>query len=214
MTLSFMIGADANLPHDYLPSQPEHDQSFADRLLEIFGFKLSNFEYRDSVKLRFTGSSSTEIGAYEKAFIFADRKIGKCCTPHDDGLLEKALNIFPQGTLFLLYSHDGTNLFRYRLFEQGKLVRDHGGDFNDGVTVDYGQLLPEEQPAFANSKIIDGQRIFYDTRNVRGKPVIEEYTVDAYGEKLGLDVAARFFGERKDPRHSKLPTNLTGECFA
>lgn len=209
-----MIGADANLPQDYLLSEPEHDPSFADRLLEIFGFKLSNFELRESVKLSFGGSSSTGIGAYEKAFIFVDRKIGKCCTPHDDGLLEKALNIFPQGSLFLLYSHNGTNLFRYRLFEQGKLVRDHGGDFNDGVTVDYGPLLPEEQPAFANSKIIDGQRIFYETRNFRGKPVLEEYTVDEYGEELGLDVAARFFGARTDPKHSKLPSDLTGEFFA
>ncbi|MBX3152548.1 hypothetical protein KF728_20490 [Candidatus Obscuribacterales bacterium] len=209
MTISMMIGGSSDLPEGYLNSLPEHDANFATRILETLGF--NNFDNRKPVKL-IPDVQGTILGAYEKVFVLCDERVRKCFwQPHDD-LLQKALSIFPGGTLFVIASKDSSNTFRYRFFENGTLIRDHGGNMDEGVTVDFGPPLPEEEPAFRNSRVIDGERIFFEAR-VGGSREIEEYTIDAYGETLGLKITQRFIGKR-DPRHlSVVPASLNAEMF-
>jgi hypothetical protein len=81
------------------------------------------------------------------------------------------------------------NLFGYALYRGSELIRAFGGDGDNGVTVDIGPLQPEEKPAFEASKVILGERFFFDTR----MPLIP-FKVTSYGGTLAEAMMVRFLG--------------------
>jgi hypothetical protein len=86
------------------------------------------------------------------------------------------------------------NLFGYAYFEHGKLIRARAGSADDGVFLDDGEWLPEEQRLFAKSIVRNGHRVF--EQEINGE--IEEFSEDALGEEFVFELSRRFFGRRID----------------
>lgn len=78
------------------------------------------------------------------------------------------------------------------------------GSSDSGVTADIGELQPEEQAIFANSKMIDGERIF--THEVNGFHF--EGRIDQTGGRLVFAMASKFFGQPLDT--ARRSSNLNG----
>jgi len=90
--------------------------------------------------------------------------------------------------------HSVVNYYGYALFQGTTLLRVRAGSADDGVIVDQGAWLPEEQQLFAKSIVRDGERFFL--QEIDG--TVEEFDHSAYGEEFVFDLSRRFFGKRID----------------
>lgn len=189
---SFIIVAHEDCPAGYLGTLPTHDADRATELIKQLGYtykvrKMSNMEPRPK-------EGSAVIGAYKMAAMIADQAIYKCFDNRDSSLFKQALQIYPNGSCLILVLHSVVNLYGYALYEKGVLIREFGGNGEEEITSEFGNPLPEEAQAFERSKIINGERVFYDEIGRK----TEEFSPSSYGETLAFLVASRFFGECLD----------------
>jgi hypothetical protein len=118
--------------------------------------------------------------------------------------------VFPQAAVLRIGLHSVVNLWSYAYFERGRMLRAYGGSADDGVVLDQGDLLAEEQPHFERSVVRDGRRFFY--KEIHGQ--IEEFASSAFGESLVFEVMSRFIGCRVDRVAEDVhPTELPMERF-
>lgn len=194
----------------YLGTMPPHDPQRARRLIEDLGLGpcrsrgLTTFDeglYPDHLVLG-AYDGATVIGTPD--LINSSERIGR------NLLILRVLNAFPKATVLSVCLHSVVNLFGYASFEDGVLIRAYGGSAEDGVVVDQGELLPEEQPHFEHSIVRDGKRLFY--ADIGGR--MAEFSAEAYGETLAFEGMARFFGCRIGRDHPWIdPFALTMEAF-
>jgi hypothetical protein len=146
------------------------------------------------------------LGVYAKAVFIADQEIIFECIDdlEQHPFFQKVLAIYPTGRLLMFALHSGNNVFGYAYYENGLLTRHLAGSLDTGVTADIGELQPEEQPIFASSKMVDGERIF--TLEVNGFRF--EGTIDQFGERLVFAMASKFFGQPLDT--ARRTSNLDG----
>ncbi|MBX3154254.1 hypothetical protein KF728_29145 [Candidatus Obscuribacterales bacterium] len=211
MTINFMIIAAPDCPRGYFGQLPEHNPERAEGLLDLLGWTLNE---RKSASIGL--ESAKAIGAYEMAYILVDQtSVGLALRARSHSVLPKALDIHPQGTVFLMHSHDSSNSFHYALYQAGNLVREHSGDIDGLSKFEFGEPVDEELEHYARSKIEDGERKFYIEMMYRNRPQLEEFTVDEFGEHLGLGIASRFFGEVDSTNYPQClkGDKLMGELF-
>lgn len=212
MTYSFMIIAAPDCPRGYLGQLPEHSPEKANKLLELLDW--TKLEERRSTSVGISGAK--RLGAYEKAYLLADQTlVGLSLRARAQSFLPAALKIFPTGTVFVMDSYNSSNDYHYVLYAKGELVREHAGNINECPTIEIGKPVEEEQAHYARSKIINGERIFFLEMMYRNRPQTEEFTVDTFGNFLGLAIASRFFGEVDSTNYPQClkEDKLRGEVF-
>jgi hypothetical protein len=194
----------------HLASMPTHDPEKARRLILDLGLGphrnrgVTTFEegiYPDRLV----------IGAYKGvAIIGHPRLVRACLEPRADPLTERILTVFPRAAVLRVGLHSVVNLWSYAYFEEGRLVRAHGGSADDGVVLDEGDLLDEEKPHFERSVVRNGQRFFY--AEINGET--EEFDASAYGEELVFEVMGRLLGCRPDRTRNEFdPIELPMEAY-
>ena len=194
----------------HLGTMPRHDPERARRLISDLGFGpcrsrgITTFDvgiYPDSLV----------IGAYEGAAIIGHPDIVRSCLePKADPMTARILTVFPQAAVLRVGLHSVVNLWSYAYFERGRMLRAYGGSADDGVVLDEGDLLAEEQPHFERSVVRNGQRFF--CKELHGQ--IKEFNASAFGESLVFEVMSRFIGCRLDRVTEDLhPTELPMEAF-
>jgi hypothetical protein len=193
----------------YLGTMPPHDPQRARRLIEDLGLGpcrsrgMTTFEegiYPDRLV----------VGAYDgAAFIGTSDLINSSERIGHNPLILRVLETFPKAAVLAVCLHSVVNLFGYAYFEAGVLIRAHGGSAEEGVVVDQGERLPEEQPHFERSIVRDGKRLFY--ADIGGR--MAEFSAEAYGETLAFEVMARYFGCPLDKLPGIDPLGLPMEAF-
>jgi hypothetical protein len=184
--------------HGFFATRPTHQTDNVERVLEKFGLRLKRRQGKtDLSEGIYPTDGHTTVGCFEGALFIADRKRIKGAVefPAKCSLLQSVLRTFPEATVMVMSLHSVTNYFAYALYEQGKLVRAHGG-CSDEPPTDWedGSLLPEEVPHYARSVVRDGQRFFLT--EIAGET--QEIDSSCYGETLAFAVAGRFFGKPFD----------------
>lgn len=129
------------------------------------------------------------LGAYEHGFILGDQRLYEFSEP-GNALHKAILDAYPTANILAIVLHSYVNLYGYDIYERGKRIRFLAGSANDGVIHDFGELQPEEKPIFAQSSIVDGERIF--KLDVNGS--LEEFDMSCTGESLVFAVAKRYLG--------------------
>ena len=131
-----------------------------------------------------------DIGLYDGACLIDPgiREIECCLRDPGRPIIKHLCRLFPTAKILVATIYDVVNMFGYLYFENGVLVRGHGG--GDGeITIDHGDLLPEELEWFDRSRIRDGERVFRDPETS------DEYTVGQIGGELTCAVSRRFLGQ-------------------
>jgi hypothetical protein len=194
----------------HLGKMPMHNSERARRMITDLG--LGRFRSRGMTTFEEGMYPETlVVGAYEGAAIIGHPNIANASLePGTDPLTARILSVFPLAAVLRVGLHSVVNLWSYAYFERGRLLRAYGASADDGVVLDRGDLLAEEQPHFEKSVVRDGQRFFY--KEIHGQ--IEEFDASAFGESLVFEVMSRFIGSRVDRVTGDLhPTEFPMEAF-
>lgn len=185
-------------PAPWLPSIPRQDPGFARRIAAALplgpmrSVELKSFE--EGIY-----SQRLMIGAYDRSLIIGHDELSLSCLSGETPPVVHAIDaLLPRATSLVLGLHSVVNFYGYALFEGTKLVRVRAGSADDGVIVDKGEWLPEEQPLFARSEIRDGERIFF--QEIDGR--LEEFDHASFGEEFVFGLSARCFGQPMDRMES------------
>lgn len=158
------------------------------------------------------------VGAYDGAAIVAAPEVVRSCfsaasnreLSKADPLLGRVFQVFPRAEILCLVLDSVVDLFGYAYYVGGTLARAFGGSDDDPVSMDMGDLQPEEQAIFEKSFVRHGQRIF--TVELNGET--EEVDAPAVGVQLAFEMTRKFFGCRMDQnRLNYCPLNLQVELF-
>jgi hypothetical protein len=131
-----------------------------------------------------------DVGVYEGACVIDPgiQEIEYCLRDPTRPILANLCRLFPSARILAATIYDVVNLYGYLYFENGRLVRAHGG--GDGeIMIDRGELLPEEGEWFDRSHLCDGERLFRDPETN------DEFTVHQIGGELVCAVSRRFLGQ-------------------
>ncbi len=189
----------------YLGELPKHHPEKVDEILEKLGFV--GYASRAEATLDvYPDEQTLLLGVYDKAIFIADQEIIFECMDdlEQHPFFQKVLAIYPTGRLLMFTLHSGNNVFGYAYYENGSLTRHLAGSLDSGVTADFGELQPEEQPIFAKSKMVNGERVF--TQEVSGFHF--EGRIDQIGGRLVFEMASKFFGQPLDT--ARRASNLNG----
>lgn len=194
----------------YLGTMPPHDPLRAERLIARLGLG----RHRSRGTTTFDEGIYPErlvVGAYDGAAVIGHPRVGGTCLDSGaDPLTARVLAAFPQAAVLRVGLHSVVNLWGYAYFEAGRLRRAYGGCADEGVMLEEGDLLPEEQPHFERSVVRDGERFFHAEIDKR----TEEFDAPAFGEELVFEVMGRFFGCRPDQASGESdPLELPMEAF-
>lgn len=135
-------------------------------------------------------SDTYELGVYDGAVIYADRTVFDAVSKPHESVAGRFISKFADGEIMILEAHSVVNYIAYALYQSGKEVRAYAGDADNGVTLERGDPLPEEQQFYDKSLLRDGNRIFFS--EVAGRE--EEFDHTDIAETLAFHVASRFFG--------------------
>jgi hypothetical protein len=170
----------------YLGTFPRHHPAWAHTLLaELFPAK----PYDDAGLATFAHAIRPDtlyIGAYEGAALVAEPTLQFEALREEHPVLVGLSRRFPAGGVLTVGLDNGSNVFAYAYFKGGRRLRAYAGDMDDGVTLERGQPLPEEEWLFKSSIVRDGRRVFL----LDG----EEWEPDQMGTALVFSVASHFFG--------------------
>lgn len=98
----------------------------------------------------------------------------------DAEAFSKALiKLYPKGEILCLMLHSVVNLWGYCFYRGGELIRSAAGSADDGLLVDFGEPLPEENIILEK----------YPIQTVCG---------EGLGEELVFEISKRIFGKRID----------------
>jgi hypothetical protein len=197
-------------PGHLVTASPQHDPIRARRIVEVLGLGRHHSRgmttFDDGIY-----PQGLVVGAYDGFTIIGHPEIANACLePRADTMTARILPAFPRAEVLRVGLHSVVNLWSYALFERGSLRRAYGGSHDDGVVLDEGALLAEEEPHFERSAVRDGRRFFYQ----ESERWAEEYDASAYGEELVFEVMGRFFGCRPDRASGDFdPIELPMEAF-
>lgn len=136
------------------------------------------------------------VGAYGESLIIGHMDLAGSCFGGDVPPVVHAINaVLPHSAILALELHSVVNLYGYALFEKDALIRGRAGSADDGVFLDVGAPLPDEQSLFEKSTInADGEQVWLDEFD----GVTEEMDHSCMGEEFVFEISRRVFGERFD----------------
>ncbi|MCO8120195.1 hypothetical protein NHH03_00475 [Stieleria sp. TO1_6] len=136
------------------------------------------------------------VGAYGNSLLIGHMDLAGSCFNGDVPPVVSAVDaVLPRSSILALELHSVVNLYGYALFEKNRLVRGRAGSADDGVFLDVGEPLSEEQPLLDKSVVnADGEQVWVDEFD----GVTEEMDHSCMGEEFVFEVSRRFFGERFD----------------
>jgi len=185
---------------DKVVHNPERADQLAAKLPGDFAFVgSSTFE-----EGAYPSNGNLYIGAYVDSLILGHMDFGSSCFEGDvPAVIHTVAAFLPRSTILALQLHSVVNLYGYALFENGQLIRRRAGSADDGVFLDSGEPVAEEQPLFAMATInSDGEQVWPETYD----GVVEEMDHSSMGEEFVFEISKRFFGERFDEfDHDSLP---------
>jgi hypothetical protein len=185
---SFVVASERD--PGYLGTFPSHHPDWASRLVaELYPDK----PYEDAGLATFEDAiypDTLYIGAYDGAALVAEPTLRHEALRPEHPVIAGLSRRFPAGGVLTVGLHSGSNFFSYAYFEGGRLLRAYAGDIDNGVTLERGQPLPEEEWLFGSSIVRDGRRVFLRDG--------EEWEPDQMGTALVFSVASCFFGEWLD----------------
>lgn len=179
-----------------LASEAIHDATFADRIaLALPG----NFSFVGKATFEagaYPSNGNLYIGAYSDAIIIGHIDFaGSCFSGRVPPIIKSIETILPNATSLALQLHSVVNLYGYALFENQTLIRGRAGSADDGVFLDLGEPIAEEQAFFAKSVTNeDGEQVWCEEYDGD----VEELDHSCMGEEFVFEVSRRFFGERFD----------------
>ena len=136
------------------------------------------------------------VGAYGSSLVIGHLDLAASCFNGDVPPVVNAINaVLPHASILALELHSVVNLYGYALFENNTLVRARAGSADDGVFLDVGEPIPEEQPLFEKAVVnTDGEQVWI--YEFDGVP--EEMDHSCMGEEFVFEISRRFLGERFD----------------
>mgnify|MGYP007079438759 FL=1 len=93
--------------------------------------------------------------------------------------------------------HSGNNIYGYSISQNSKRIRVKAGSSDDGIIIDVGQVLQEEQEVLNEFILVPLKDGFQELKRT-------EYAEDQIGEDLVFNISKRYFGERLDLAEDKL----------
>jgi hypothetical protein len=176
----------------YFASKPEH---LPDKAMELISKLGLNFDVAGGVHAygEVMGPRSFEfsLGAYEEGFALAHEKLYGLVGGSGIGLFDKILALYPVHNILAVELVSGVNGYGYAVYESGVLLRAMGGFYAEPVSIDIGELLPEELKYFARSK--NNVKKLVCSEALGGET--EQFDPSYYGEDLVFEVAGRFLGK-------------------
>lgn len=114
---------------------------------------------------------------------------------------------YPNAEICALVLHSVVDLWMYTVIKDGIPLRARAGAADEGIMIDEGKLLPEEQTFYDQSTVDEnGVRTF----NIGGY----NYNEQALGEELVFELHKRYTGHRLDMDDELLfETKLTGYSY-
>ena len=176
----------------YFANRPEHLPDKAIELISKLGLK---FDVAAGIHAygEIMGPRSFEfsLGAYEKGFALAHEKLyGSVWEPPVE-LFEKVLAMCPSQSILAVELISSCNAYGYAVYENGVLIRAMAGQYEEPISLDIGELLPEELKYFARSK--NNAKELVCSATLGGET--EQFDPSEYGEELVFEVAGRFLGK-------------------
>lgn len=181
-----------------------HDAEFADRIAAALPGDYTYVGHSTFEQGAYPYNGNLYVGAYDRSLIIGHMDLAGSCFNGDVPPVVSAIESFlPGATVLALELHSVVNLYGYALFETQVLVRGRAGSADDGVFLDIGEPLLEEQPLFARSVFNDdGEQVWPEEFD----GVVEEMDHSCMGEEFVFEVSRRFLGERFDCfDHDRLP---------
>lgn len=176
----------------YFANGPEHLPAKAMELISKLGLK---FDVAGGIhaygEVMAPRSFEFALGAYEEGFALAHEKLyGLVC---DSGieLFEKVLAMCPTYNILAVELISSCNAYGYAVYENGVLIRAMGGHYEEPISIDIGELLPEELKYFARLK--NNAKELVCSEALGGET--EQFDPSYYGEDLVFEVAGRFLGK-------------------
>ena len=158
------------------PSTDIDDES----LLKKLGFQDYSFSGDTALHACINpGDKSINIGHYNNCLIIADDHqlsalLELAKKPQTMCGYEKTLTeLYPGSEILTVACHSGVNYHLYALVRNGQRIR-YKKVVSGEPLIEYGEPIEEEEKIYANSKIIDGQRMFRST--------YEDYDDDDYDD--------------------------------
>jgi hypothetical protein len=180
----------------YLGTFPQHDPELARNL--VGALPLPRHEPGEMCSFEtgmYPNPGQLIVGVYPGAAVIGHDKLCDSCF---EGGVPPVVNVlqkhYSNAPVLAITLHSVVNLFGYAYFEGGKLIRARAGSSDDGIFLEVGEWLPEEQKLFAQLTMRDGSRVF--PQEINGET--EELSEDAMGEEFVFDLSRRFFGCRID----------------
>lgn len=173
-----------------------HDADIADRVAAALP---GNFTFGSTSSFEegaYPRNGNLYVGATDDSLIIGHAGFTGSCFTGDVPPVVTAIDaLMPHSAILALELHSVVNLYGYALFEENRLVRGRAGSADDGVFLDIGEPVPEEQLLFETSIInADGEQVWLDEFD----GVTEEMDHSCMGEEFVFEISRRFFGERFD----------------
>lgn len=142
---------------------------------------------------------SVNIGVYNSCILICDdyQLTNKLETPVRPEVLsdyEKILSaLYPGSEILTVACHSVVNYHMYSLVKDGKKIRFKTVS-SDGPVQSYGEELEEEKEIYAQSTIINGERLFRDPRftdqfEYHEDELMEDFTFKVAARHLGVDIS-------------------------
>ncbi len=134
------------------------------------------------------------FGRYNGRIIICEERLPETFMKRKETTVEMVLaHYFPDTEICSLILNSVTNYWGYSISKNNKKKRIRSGDTEEGLIIDFGTPLKEEEPLLDQLKIDEkGKRLFY----LEGHA--DALTEDQVGESFVFKIAKRYFGEELD----------------
>lgn len=140
------------------------------------------------------------VGAYAEGTLISNTDLVDASLKKGASL-SKLFTVFPEHEILILGLHSVVNFWGYAYCRNSEIVRRRCGDADNGVTVDEGRLLPEEEAIFAESVEVHGKPVWRKKIKTRQY----EFTEDQMGEEFVFALSKRIFGRSiNEPEEDEL----------
>lgn len=191
---SIIIASQNERPN--LAYEVHHDAGVAARIASALPGDFEFFRESTFEEGAYPRNGNLYVGAYGNSLVIGHMDLAGSCFNGGVPPVVNAIDaVLPHSTILALQLHSVVNLYGYALFQKNTLVRGRAGSADDGVFLDVGEPLPEEQSLFERSTVNgEGEQVWlYEFDGVT-----EEMDHSCMGEEFVFEVSRRFFGERFD----------------
>ena len=164
------------------------------QLLKALGYDGASIQRQSTCETMFP-SKGLVIGDYAGCTLVAEPRLPTKILDHPAGVeARRLLAQFPDRRILVCVLHSVVNLAGFSLFNKGELQRSFAVSSDDGIFINVGQGLSEEQQMLARYEQVTDDQGEVNYRDTDG----EVYTLDQLGEEIVFEVVAGLTGKRPD----------------